>query len=552
MGSIEPAADKQAHNASEDSSFMARIAFDGFGLFRKEREELFLEIANEATDTRLPFWLISLLSGAIATFGLLQNSSAVVIGAMLVAPFLGPLSGIALSLAVGETRLFVQSTVTIVLAALAIILLAAGLTMLMPVAPMTDQISSRTQPNLIDLLIAITSGSAAAVVNASRNSRFTASLPGVAMAVALVPPLAVAGYGLGAGWNFSVFNGALLLFGVNLAGIILSGELIYIALGMAQASLKPYTEEWNRRGHDRGMSVFIGRLVDNSKFHLGNLRRRVVLTLMFVALVSIPLFFTFSNVIEEYRLGEVVNKIEKEMERHPHTHVIDRSADTQGATPEITLDVASRTPIDQGELDRYQEMANQIAGEPVKLTIVQQSYSNSADLADAEKGDGLTSGSASLPDTVNKLDQRLSSSMARLSLPPKTSIISLQLGLAGPGQPVTYQIILGFGGPDKPSSDALDIVRQQAANAIGAPISQVGVRLQRIGSASDLDNGDIAALMQRFPSLVLYIPQSGDAAPIGAELRRNGISADRIKTANINAASGDSPCLAPARSTICQ
>jgi len=197
-------------------------------LTREEQAAVLLQMRRDANAT-IDFYLMILLSAAIAYFGLLQDSSAVIIGAMLVAPLMSPMMAMAHSIAQGNLMVFRQASGSTVRGILAAVGVSMAFTLLMAgAAPPTNEILVRTAPNLLDLLVAVVSGAAAAY--ALSRKEVAAALPGVAIAAALVPPLSVIGYGLGSG-RFDIAGGALLLFGTNLASILLSGTLVFLMLG---------------------------------------------------------------------------------------------------------------------------------------------------------------------------------------------------------------------------------------------------------------------------------------------------------------------------------
>jgi uncharacterized hydrophobic protein (TIGR00271 family) len=180
----------------------------------------------------IDFYVLMVLAASIALFGLLQNSAAVIIGAMLVAPLMSPILAMAHSIVRGQLkmlRIAAESAVNgivlaiVVAALMSLFLLVIGI----PIHP-TDEILARTQPNFLDLLVALASGAAAAY--AISRSEVSAALPGVAIAAALVPPLAVVGYGLGTA-QFDLAAGAILLFLTNLAAIVLAAAVIFLLLG---------------------------------------------------------------------------------------------------------------------------------------------------------------------------------------------------------------------------------------------------------------------------------------------------------------------------------
>lgn len=151
-------------------------------------------VIRDVTDDAVPrssFYVLVLLSTAIASYGLLANSTAVVIGAMLIAPLMGPIYGIALGLLREDRRLFFAAMLSEAIG----IVLAVGLAFLIGSLPLRPDFGSeimvRTRPNLYDLVVAIVAGVAGAYARSSE--RISPTLPGVAIATALVPPLAVCG-----------------------------------------------------------------------------------------------------------------------------------------------------------------------------------------------------------------------------------------------------------------------------------------------------------------------------------------------------------------------
>lgn len=179
------------------------------------------------------FWVMMLLSVGIASFAVIQDSTAVVIGAMLVAPLMGPIMGVAAGIVNGWPRRLIASLLLVaaaVAAAVALAWLIAGWLPSVGDLGTNSQVQSRIAPSLIDLCIAITAGAAGAY--ATVDSRTSSSLPGVAIAVALVPPLAVVGITMQSGeWGDAL--GAFLLFFTNFVSIVLSGSLVFFLTGFA-------------------------------------------------------------------------------------------------------------------------------------------------------------------------------------------------------------------------------------------------------------------------------------------------------------------------------
>ena len=189
--------------------------------------ELFISLREDAKVSSIYITLM-ILSTMLATIGLFQGSTAVVIGAMLLAPLMAPIVSLAMGLLRGNIELL-KNSVTKIIVGIALALLASVLiTQLFPHKMLTSEMSARTNPSLLDLAVAIVAGIAGAYSKSYKE--IIQSLAGVAIAVALVPPLAVAGIGIGRG-NLDFFLHAFLLFSTNLVGITLAATFTFRILG---------------------------------------------------------------------------------------------------------------------------------------------------------------------------------------------------------------------------------------------------------------------------------------------------------------------------------
>jgi len=185
----------------------------------------------KGSEPGLRFYIMVAVSTAIASFGLIQNSSAVVIGAMLVAPLMTPIFGISLSLIRGDTRLFGRSFRAEIIGVIVSVLFALFICLFLPGIEVTDEMLSRTKPNLIDLLIAIFAGFAGAY--ALVDEQISPALPGVAVATAIVPPLANVGLCISLG-AYQGAIGSFLLFFANFLSILLISSSLFLYVGMSR------------------------------------------------------------------------------------------------------------------------------------------------------------------------------------------------------------------------------------------------------------------------------------------------------------------------------
>lgn len=188
----------------------------------------------------LGFFVLLICSAVIATLGLISNSAAVVIGAMIVAPLMDPILSLAFGLAITDNRLVKRSAITVLIGMLTVVGTAWLLASVFEASEVNREMTARTAPNLLDLVIAI----AAAVAGAFTltRDRLSNSIAGVAIAVALVPPLCVTGIGLSlgpemvavfgrgtvTGLSNQVAEGSFLLFLANLIGITVASLVLFM------------------------------------------------------------------------------------------------------------------------------------------------------------------------------------------------------------------------------------------------------------------------------------------------------------------------------------
>ena len=188
----------------------------------------------------LGFFVLLICSAVIATLGLISNSTGVVIGAMIVAPLMDPILSLAFGLTIADKQLTNRSAITVLIGALTVVGTAWLLASTFGANEVNPEITARTAPNLIDLVIAV----AAAVAGAFTLSRdrLSNSIAGVAIAVALVPPLCVTGIGLSmgpemvavfgrgtvTGLHNQISEGSFLLFLANLIGITVASLVVFM------------------------------------------------------------------------------------------------------------------------------------------------------------------------------------------------------------------------------------------------------------------------------------------------------------------------------------
>lgn len=194
------------------------------------RDRLDLSV-GDSTSKRSAFWIMLVLAAVIAIAGVVSDSTATVIGAMIVAPLSIPILGIGLGIVSRESRLVRHSIAILAAGVVVVVLLGYVFALILPSATdvlTNSQVTGRTSPKLMDLLAALATGLVASVALTRRDVGDV--LPGVAVAISLVPPLGVVGVCLGSGTPGLAF-GAFILFVSNVVALILTAMIVLTLAG---------------------------------------------------------------------------------------------------------------------------------------------------------------------------------------------------------------------------------------------------------------------------------------------------------------------------------
>jgi len=260
--------------------------------------------ASEATS----YWLQLVVSIGIATLGLVVGSSAVVIGAMLVAPLMGPIVGLAMGLAAGSPFLVLRAAGRIGLSVLVGVGGAAVITLLLPFHELNAEISARTSPTVLDLITAGFCALAGVYASLRPGSDTAATAAGTSIGISLVPPLCASGYGVGtAGWP--VAGGAALLFLTNLVAIVVVGTTAFVASGFNRVDVVSLErDELGDGGANapvaRALALRLARLFESSWGPV----LRFLMPFVFLAAVYVPLRRALDEMAWEVRVRAAVRR----------------------------------------------------------------------------------------------------------------------------------------------------------------------------------------------------------------------------------------------------
>ncbi len=295
-----------------------------------EYRDLFIALRDHGSATSA-FQVLMVLSVLLALGGMYANSAPVIIGAMILAPLMSPIISFSMGLARTDVALIRSSLRTLAIGiawGLACALLVA---LFMPLELPTAEMKARMSPTLLDLLIAVVSGIAGAYANAKED--IAKSLAGVAIAVALVPPLAVVGIGLG--WaDWAMAWGAGLLLMTNLVGIALAASATFLVLGFA-----PF---------------------QRAKAGMGA-------ALLVMLVISVPLSLSFSHLVTRDRILEHVPPGEMLVAGLPVT--ITFAEVSLGEPHLVRVQLSAARPLTSEHIDELKRVISARVGEPVVLDV---------------------------------------------------------------------------------------------------------------------------------------------------------------------------------------
>ncbi|NJR40210.1 MAG: DUF389 domain-containing protein [Leptolyngbyaceae cyanobacterium CSU_1_4] len=274
-------------------------------------------------------------SCAIATFGLLSNSSAVIIGAMIIAPLMLPIRGLAFGALQGNFSLFRKGIVAVGIGTLLAIAISFILGKLVGIPSYDSEVLARSEPTLLDLGIAVVAGSISGY--AKVQPKISGSLAGTAIAVALMPPICVVGLGLSQA-NWSLSGGATLLYLTNLLGITFACMMTFLLTGYA------------------------------SRQHA---HRALLSALTLTAMLVIPLSFGFLRLVQQAQLEMSLKQalINRTL-TFQRLELVKIQANWLKNPPEVYLNVRAQEPLTPKQVSLLQAFVEREMQQPFTLVFV--------------------------------------------------------------------------------------------------------------------------------------------------------------------------------------
>lgn len=279
------------------------------------------------------YYVLIILSTLIASYGLLSNSTATVIGAMIVAPLMGPILGLAMGTVLGDTRMFRRSLTAEVSGVLLVVLTGILVAQVVGVSQIdfaASEIANRTRPTLYDLAIGLAAGLAGAFCLI--HPKLQASVAGVAIAVALVPPLSVTGLTLAGWWagdlHWRPAFGSFMLFLANFLTIELAAGLLFTAMG------------FRIQRHDEDKKEF---------------RRAIAIQIVLLIATSVFLYGQLASLVRE-RIGLAASRkaVKTALLQIPGADLDDLKAELVGTELNVKAVVGSRTELTPNQVSEMQ------------------------------------------------------------------------------------------------------------------------------------------------------------------------------------------------------
>jgi uncharacterized hydrophobic protein (TIGR00271 family) len=310
---------------------------DRFKNFRRrgsqpeQLQQLQTELLAESTlDSAYIILIIS--SCAIATLGLLSNSAAVIIGAMIIAPLMLPIRGLAFGALQADITLFRKGLIAVAVGTLLAVAIASTLGWLVGLPSYGSEVLARSRPTLLDLGIAVVAGGISGY--AKIETKISGSLAGTAIAVALMPPVCVIGLGLAQG-NWSLSFGATLLYLTNLLGIALSCMVTFVVAG--------YTS-------------------------MARARQPLIWTMALTAILLIPLGVSFARLVRQAQLETSLRKaLLNRTVTFGRLQLLNSNTNWLTNPPEVRLSVRAREPVTPRQVELLEEFIKREMGQAFTL-----------------------------------------------------------------------------------------------------------------------------------------------------------------------------------------
>jgi uncharacterized hydrophobic protein (TIGR00271 family) len=467
---------------------------DHMGIDDEQKLEVYGNLARSATLRDATYWAEIVFAAGIATLGLTLGSPAVIIGAMLISPLMGPIMAAGLALAAGDFILTTRAVTNVIVSCVVAVAFATLLVALLPFREMTSEIAARTQPNTLDLVVALFSGAVGALATTKSLRGVAMSIPGVAIAVALMPPLCVAGYGLGlvltidVVQGLAVLRGGMLLFVTNLIAITFSSMLVFLALHVDAAGVRLRIREWC--GSDPE-SATVNRTLQRFALpkemsHIGSLPARFVIVVTLVASVFVPLKRSFDALSSEITQRHELNAIRRRatdlwQERfavnasgQARSYIDTIEAKNLDGRTLLTLRVFTSRALSSEERAAYTgALARTLGRDPARVDVTLVEIPTSRfEVASRGRADIAPPPEPPLEQQIEIVRRRATGVLAATPMPAGVTLVDTAVALRGSGA----EAVVTYLSPSEMSADAQSLLVRDVRKRLGINGARVSLR----------------------------------------------------------------------------
>ncbi|WP_414529075.1 DUF389 domain-containing protein [Nodularia chucula] len=472
---------------------------NNLGVGQARKEQVYLDICSSLSLDDASYWIQVLFAAGIATLGLVLNSPAVIIGAMLISPLMGGILANGLALAAGDVILAMRALLNLLLSCFVAISFAVLLVTLLPFKEITSEILARTRPNILDLVVALFSGAVGSVAICKEPKGMATSIPGVAIAVALMPPLCVVGYGIGIAITVNinqgirVAGGGGLLFFTNLVAITFTAMLVFLGLHIDNDLVRAKVREW-RQTHPE--SIWVQALLEKLPAYgkirkIGSLPGRFLLILITIAAILFPLNRSLSQLGREIAIQQQDNRNRNSAtdvwqknfasfpNGEPRSFISTISVAEQNKKLTVQLQVFTSQQYSSEERDQYIEMLAPRLGKPPELLALKlvEIPTASNELLRPVPREKPVERVLTIAELQSNFVEEVQSALRDVRLPPPATMISYEL-ISNPVAPLNIRLV--YLSEREIDGDAKTLVADSIRGRLNYP--SAGVNLQRIST----------------------------------------------------------------------
>jgi cell volume regulation protein A len=526
--------------------WMARF----FGLRLEDREAEYAEMIRASYVSEPLFWVQAVLGAAICALGLILGQVAIVIGGALIVPLVRPVIATGLALASGDVYLLAKLVAKLLGFSLVTVALSAVLIDLLPFAVTAAEIVARTRPTILDFLVALCGGMSGAALISLRRRAFD-YLPGAVIAITLLPPLCVMGFGLGSSLGGPVFRGAALQFTANLFAAVLGAGVILVLVGIPKAAQSASVRQWKEEALAAPLArTVFGRLrLQHLIGRTGSVRARIIVVGIFLLALVIPLQFALNQLTSEFRTRQAITRAQAMFNVVDRSAVVSSSFTSSDEAVSVRLQVATNELFAAEDIARFEARVSDLAGKRARLDLVQ----TIADVGNAGTIRRLLSTryetpaeapAQSVSESLQDVGGAVSTILGALPLPDSLRIVTVRGGLGAAAAPALDIVYLA---ERELSDDARAMLVRLLAAETGVGADRIGLRWVRsswpvrVSRSGQILRGDaealdaVRAMLTEYPALrvALEVPPGmpQGAAESARQQVRRAIGADDLQTA---------------------